>query len=125
MKRQVSICIFLAIIVIILALLYIKISNDNRNDYRIPAEEPETELTELESPDDPSVTISQEYSTFYFYAKDDEGRVAIYDVKSQSLYMETGIETAGLPENIRKELEVGIFFKDEIELFNFLENYSS
>lgn len=122
MKRQISICIFITVIAIILALLYTTIHNQN-NDKK---EEHLVEVTEQENSEKtPSVTISQEYTTYYFYAKDDEGRVSIYDMKSQTLYMETGIETNMLPESVQQELESGIYFKDEMELYDFLESYSS
>jgi hypothetical protein len=125
MKRQVSICIFLSILVIILSLLYIKVSNINRNNIESEEQEPHTQMTEEDSTDDTSITIGQDHIQYYFYAKNDEGRVSIYDVNSQTLYMETGIETSGLPKELQNKLETGIFFKDEIELFDFLENYSS
>lgn len=122
MKRQISICIFISALVIVLGLLYTKIHNEDNK----PQKEQVVEVTEHESTeDDKSVTISQEYNTYYFYAKDDEGRVSIYDMKSQTLYMETGIESNMLPESVQKELESGIYFKDEMELYDFLESYSS
>ena len=71
------------------------------------------------------IKLSFSNNTYYFYAKDDEGRVSIYDMKSQTLYMETGIETNMLPESLQKELESGIYFKDEMELYGFLESYYS
>ena len=123
MKRQVSICIFLSIIVIVLALLYIKTTNKIKSEES--KQEQETNMSEFELPEDPSVTISQQHIGFYFYAKDDEGRVSVYDIKSQTLYMETGIETFSLPLDIQEQLKEGIYFKNEIELFDFLENYSS
>lgn len=123
MKRQISICIFISALIIGLGLLYTKIHNDNNKPQE---EQPIVEVTESEeTEDDRSITISQEYNTYYFYAKDDEGRVSIYDMKSQTLYMETGIETNMLPESVQQELESGIYFKDEMELYDFLESYSS
>ena len=125
MKRQVSICIFLSIIVILLALVYIKFSNGIRYGDMEPTQEPDIQMSELEENNKPSVDISQEYITYYFYAIEDDGQVVIYDVQSQTLYMETGIAAIELPAELHEELESGIFFKDEIVLFNFLENYSS
>lgn len=122
MKRQISICIFLAILVIGLALLYIKLNNEN--DIMPIKENTETQeiLTEENTQ---SITSSNEYTMYYFYAKNDNGRISIYDVKTQTLYMETGIEIFLLPQEMQKELESGIYFKTEQELFDFLESYSS
>ena len=72
-----------------------------------------------------AIIINKEYVTYYFYLKNDEGSVCVYDVKTQTLYMDTGIKAKSLPTEIQHELESGIFFATEEELFDFLENYSS
>lgn len=123
MKRQISICIILAVIVIILALFYIKLNNESNPDNRQNSTENSTVSTEDKSTE--SIISSNEYINYYFCAKNDNGRVSIYDVKTQTLYMETGIETSLLSEEMRMELESGIYFKTEEELFDFLESYSS
>lgn len=122
MKRQMSICIFLAIIVIILTLLYIKFYNESGRNQTDDTTAPIENSTENNTQ---SLTSSNEYSTYYFYAKNDNGRISVYDVKTQTLYMETGIEVEFLPEELQQELESGIYFKTEEELYDFLESYSS
>lgn len=122
MKRQVSICIFLAILVIGLALLYIKLNNEN---VRTPIENDTEKVENATEENTQSITSSNEYVTYYFYAKDDNGRISIYDVQSQTLYMETGIETSLLSVEMQEKLKSGIYFKTEVELFDFLESYSS
>ncbi len=122
MKRQMSICIFLAIIVIVLTLLYIKFNNENGRNQTDDTTAPIENSTENNTQ---SLTSSNEYSTYYFYAKNDNGRISVYDVKTQTLYMETGIEVEFLPEELQQELESGIYFKTEEELYDFLESYSS
>ena len=118
MKRQISISIFLAIVVILLALLYIKFSNDTQlNDNGV--------LTEENIQEEQSLEISQEYITYQFYVKDDHGRLVVYDVKTQNIYAQTGIQTKTLPLEVQQELNAGIYFKTESELYNFLESYSS
>lgn len=122
MKRQISICIFLAIIVIVLTLLYIKFNNETgKNETENHTEQVEN-ATENNTQ---SITSSNEYVTYYFYAKNDNGRISIYDVKTQTLYMETGIEVGLLTEELQQALESGIYFKTEEELYDFLESYSS
>lgn len=123
MKRQISICIILAVIVIVLSLIYIRVSNDSKQD-AVPKHTENEPLTTDNSQSN-FITSSNPYETYCFYAKNDEGRVIVYDVKSQTLYMETGIETGLLPMEMQKELESGIYFKTEEELFDFLESYSS
>ena len=123
MKRQISICIILSIIVIILALLYIKVNNEN--DLKSGQNIIENTQINTEEEKNQSIISSNDYVNYYFCAKNDNGRVAIYDVKTKTLYMETGIETRLLPEEMQKALEQGIFFKTDVELFDFLESYSS
>jgi len=122
MKRQISICIFLALIVIVLALLYIKLHNESGK-----RERPQTESTTPSETENNtgSITSSYEYKTYYFYAKEENGHILIYDIKTQTLYMETGIETNALPEHIQVELKSGIYFENEEQLYSFLESYSS
>lgn len=118
MKRQISISIFLAIVVILLALLYIKFSNDTQlNDNGV--------LTEEKINEEQSLEISQEYISYQFYIKDDNGRLVVYEVKTQEIFTQTAIQTEMLPLEIQQELSVGIYFKTESELYNFLESYSS
>jgi hypothetical protein len=39
--------------------------------------------------------------------------------------METGIEASLLPIEVQAQLDFGIYFKTDVELFDFLESYSS
>lgn len=121
MKKQISICIILSILVIILALLYIKQNNESSRHYSQNNTESEKES---ENSSD-ALTSSNHYETYSFCAKSEDGRVTVYDLKSQTLYMETAIVTDLLPDNVKNELETGIYFKTEAELFDFLESYSS
>ncbi len=116
MKRQISISIFLSILLILLALIYIKVSNETKpRTYEITTEEQEDEAIE----------ISQQNISYMFYAKVVDGRIVIYDGKTNVIYFETSIERQVLPEDIKEKLKEGIYFKNEKELYDFLESYSS
>ena len=118
MKRQVSVSIFLAIILIALTWLYIKFDNETK-----PKENVIT--TENDISKEQSVTISQEYITCLFYIKEKDGRLIVYESKSDQIYMETSIEISSLPYDLLEKLESGIYFESERELYDFLESYSS
>ena len=118
MKRQMSISIILSILVIVLAWLYIKDFNKRR-------ENNDNLVTENNISKEEAITISQEYENFDFYIKSEDGSVSVFHVKTQELFMETGIETYTLPNEIRNQLNSGIFFETEDELYDFLESYSS
>ncbi len=117
MKRQMSISIFLAIFVVLLTFIYIKFNNDMN---------PKTGDLQNQTEDNTnSITISQEYITYKFYVVEEDGRLVVYETKTQRIYAETGIETYTLPDEIRQNLETGIYFESEAELYDFLESYSS
>ena len=118
MKRQMSVSIFLAILLIALAWLYIKFSNETQPKN-------ETITTENDISKEQSITINQSYITCPYYIKEADGRLVVYLSKNKEIYMETGIESITLPSEILDKLETGIFFETEEDLYDFLESYSS
>ena len=118
MKRQMSVSIFLAILLIALAWLYIKFSNETS-----PKENKIS--TENEMSSEPAITISQDYISYLFFVKVEDGRLVVYENTHKTIYMETSIEYHTLPVEVQKKADMGIFFKNEGELFDFLESYSS
>lgn len=118
MKRQMSVSIFLAILVIALAWLYIKYNNEIQPKN-------ETITTENNVSKEQSITINQSYITCPYFIKENDGRLVVYLTKTQEIYMETGIESERLPIDIKEKLETGIFFENEEDLYDFLESYSS
>ena len=118
MKRQKSVSIFLAVIVIVLAWLYIKYNNETELKENVISTENDVSKEE-------AVTISQEYISAKFYIKEEYGRLVVYKSKEQRIYMETSIEIRDLSEELQKKIQEGIFFQTEAELYDFLESYSS
>ena len=124
MKRQIGICIFMSLLMFVLVFVFAQVNKTNHPKDNVK----DTNDTNIESETEDntqSIISSHEYVTYYFYAKNDNGKISIYDINSQTLYMETGIEISLLSEEIQKELESGIYFKNEVELYDFLECYSS
>lgn len=56
---------------------------------------------------------------------EEEGMVVVYRSNSHELYEKTGIPVESLPREVQKELSEGKTVKDNMELYGFLENYSS
>ncbi len=54
-----------------------------------------------------------------------EGRVCAYRTEDGSLYESTSIEARTLPRSIQEALADGIYLKSEVELYGFLESYTS
>ena len=118
MKRQISVSIFLAILVIVLAWVYIKFNNETRTK--------ENEITtENNVNKEQSVTISQEYISFPYCIKAQDGKLVVYKTNQNTIFMETSIEIDTLPDDIQSRIKDGIYFQTEGDLYDFLESYSS
>ena len=118
MKRQVSVSIFLAVLVIVLAWLYIKFNNEaGIKEDRL--------TTKNDINNEQSISISQDYISCPYYIKSEYGRLVVYDSKNGNVFMETSIEIDSLPNDIIEKVDAGIFFQTEAELYDFLEGYSS
>lgn len=122
MKRQISICIFLAFLVIVLAWIYIIVFNADKE--RGSKQSTQDNSQYIDSSEN-AVQIDNPYETNRYYALADHGRVSVYHANTQELYMETGIEASALPEELQESLSSGLFFTTEEELYDFLESYSS
>lgn len=85
------------------------------------------EMQELESVrPNPQVMEAESQSVGNgFYLKNDNGKVHVYRGDGKTVYEYTNIDISTLPEGIQKEIENGKFIKSEVELYSFLENYSS
>ena len=118
MKRQISVSIFLAIILILFVLLYIRFRNETKL-------KEESIYTENEISKEEAVPISQEQITSKFYIKENHGRLVVFQTKNGEIYMETSIEFQTLPNELQDKIMNGIFFQSESDLYDFLESYSS
>lgn len=118
MKRQISVSIFLAVLVIALAWLYIKFSNEAR-----PKENVIT--TENDVSSEQAITISQDNITYRYCVKELDGKLVVFQSENDAVFMETSIEIKLLPFEIQNQIKDGIFFQTEAELYDFLESYSS
>ena len=123
MKRQISICIILFLMILIPGLFILSKNNPGPMDSEQDNTENITEVTNDKNTE--SVPSSNEYKNYYFCARTEDGRVVIYDTKTEELFMETGIEASLLPIEVQAQLDFGIYFKTDVELFDFLESYSS
>lgn len=56
---------------------------------------------------------------------DHHNYVAVYRLPERTIYEYTDVIMDVLPEETRKEIRNGKYLKDEEELYNFLENYTS
>jgi PDZ domain-containing secreted protein len=66
-----------------------------------------------------------EKRTGEFLLVDDDNYVTVYHLPEQEIYEYTDVILDVLPDNLKDEIQGGKYLKDEEELYNFLENYTS
>lgn len=60
-----------------------------------------------------------------YYLIEENEMVSVYQADQTTLYETTGISMNLLPEKLQEEIREGKYVKSELELYSFLENYSS
>ena len=60
-----------------------------------------------------------------YYLVEENGVVSVYQADRTTLYETTGISMDMLPAKLQEEIRAGKYVKSELELYSFLENYSS
>ncbi|MDO5389648.1 MAG: hypothetical protein Q4F24_00980 [Eubacteriales bacterium] len=60
-----------------------------------------------------------------YYLVEENGVVSVYQADRITLYETTGISLDMLPVKLQEEIKAGKYVKSELELYSFLENYSS
>ena len=114
MKRTNSICIFLCIGLVALALIFFAIAKTSEKDQREAEEEDRMLLTE-----NSSIPSASENQAKYMVLLEND-TVVVYEK-----YLTTDIAKERLPEDVVEDLRDGMDFSSEKDLFAFLENYSS
>ena len=67
----------------------------------------------------------REEGLYQYCLKEKDGVVCVYLKDGVTLHEKTSILIEQLPERIREEVRQGKYLRDEKELYDFLENYSS
>lgn len=62
---------------------------------------------------------------YEFLLVDHNDYVAVYQLPEREIYEYTDVIMEVLPEDVQKEVQHGKYIKNEEELYNFLENYTS
>ena len=119
MKRTNSICIFLCIGLVALALNFFAIAKTSEKDQREAEEEDRMLLTE-----NSSIPSASENQAKYMVLLEND-TVVVYEIVDWKKYLTTDIAKERLPEDVVEDLRDGMDFSSEKDLFAFLENYSS
>lgn len=95
-------------------------SQEKEND----GTEEEVEET-MQSPTEKIGEETAEENTGNYYLMACDGMVCVYQEDMTTLYLATGIMLDQLPDDVRQEILDKKYIKNEEELYNFLESYSS
>lgn len=60
-----------------------------------------------------------------FYIMEVDGEVCVYEHDKTTLYFKTGLRVEHLPPEVRYELKNGKFMDSELQVYHFIESYSS
>lgn len=122
-RRTIGICIFVAVIVIFTAIfagIY------RRKEVPVPESELQIKVESVTETDtEKTVTSSTSEEPYLYIMFADDGRLSVYEADNLTLYLDTGISVESLPEERKADLDTGIRFRTQEELFDFLESYSS
>ncbi|MEZ3477991.1 MAG: hypothetical protein K1W08_05200 [Lachnospiraceae bacterium] len=60
-----------------------------------------------------------------FYIMEVNGEICVYEHDKETLYFKTGLHAESLPAEVRHELREGKFMDSELQVYHFIESYSS
>lgn len=60
-----------------------------------------------------------------FYIMEVDGEVRVYEYDKTTLYFKTGLKPESLPPDVRYEIQEGKFMDTELQVYHFIESYSS
>ena len=122
MKQKYSICIFIALLLCVsLSVVWItgQVNRDTELTEDIIVQE--TEKTN----DEETVYSSKTVDEYKYVIMDVDGHLTVFYSDNETVYFDTGIRSENLSDAVRSDLQCGIRFLTEEELYEFLENYSS
>lgn len=123
MRQRLSICIFLGIIFVVTIAGLFAMEMSLREEEQIGRMHTQIEETQMTEQD--AVESGMDIQPYQFYLMAIDGQISVFESDKTTWYMDTGIMIEDVPDMIKIQLEEGMGFVSEEELFSFLENYSS
>lgn len=114
MKRKNSICLSVIIVLLLVSIVITVYQKNYEKEYV----QEETQMKELES------TLVEQELYKYKVLENDE-KLVVYTYNLEKVLFETSIDIKSLPANLQDKIHKGISFRNEEELYSFLESYSS
>ena len=128
MKRTIGICVVVLVLVGALVWGGYRILEAQRKDIhddkvteKITVAETETAVPEDERTTE-SMTVQE---PFVYILRETDGMLVVYEQDGVTVWMETGIRTEHMEPEVVKLFRDGVTIRDERELYDLLESYSS
>ena len=124
----------LAVIAVVAAAIFIGVLVSVQRSSTPQKEQRGVELVETETPqtENENETVAAEpdtedvvEETYEYVLVDHNNYVAVYQLPERTIYEYTDVIMDVLPEETREEIRKGKYLRNEEELYNFLENYTS
>jgi hypothetical protein len=127
MKHKYSICVLFGLLLICILIAVFSTVEQKNLKRQETTESQETLEADVkpEATETESVTSSKEEGSYSYIILEEDGHLLVYYSDNMTVFFDSGIPAGNLPESLLPELETGIRFSDEEELYEFLENYSS
>lgn len=124
----------LTVIAVVAAAIFIGVLVSVQRSSTPQKEQRGVELVETETPqtENENETVAAEpdtadvvEETYEYVLVDHNNYVAVYQLPERTIYEYTDVIMDVLPEETREEIRKGKYLRNEEELYNFLENYTS
>ena len=121
MKRKTSICILILLGILLVFGIWFGLSRRARsnetNELPVPQTQADTEI--------PITTSTPSPQNYSYIVRTADAMLVVYQADGQTVYMETGIRTDRLSEDMQEKAKRGIGFATLEQLYDFLESYAS
>lgn len=117
MSRKNSICFSVIGILLLISLFVTYATNDKSTTQHAS----ETQMKEFED----AKEINYEIKPFKYLIKSEDNLLVVYKDNGQTVFIKTTIPIDVLSDKLKEELDSGIKFENESDLYSFLESYSS
>lgn len=123
MKQRYSICIFIAMVVIVaISAVFVQ---KNEKEEQLQQEAQNKDLIVSEGDSEQVISSSKFEENYKYIIFEVDGHLQVFYSDNQTMFFDTGILSNSLPDKLSNELDKGIRFQNDEELYEFLENYSS
>lgn len=124
MKKTISICLFTVILAVCIigSVILLNTMAERQLEQNKIADATERQM----ETEQPKLAESMQVQEAYRYLLIEEnGVLIVYEQDAKTVFLEINIRPHGLDEDTRRLLQEGIWIKDEKELYDILESYSS